>query len=348
MTTMTQQVLAVTIGVDTHVDVHVAAAVDAVGVVLGSASFPTTVRGYGALAAWAEHFGPVSTFGVEGTGSYGAGLTRYLRTAGYRVVEVDRPDRRTRRHAGKSDPVDAEAAARAALSGEASGTPKTRDGSVEMIRMLTLTRRSAVKARTTARNQLVALIRTAPHPLRAQLEGLSVRARIQRCARLRPGPLTDPTATCKYALQRLARRCQALEAEIAQLDTELAQLVTAAAPALVASFGIGVHTAAQLLITAGDNPHRLHSEAAFAHLCGAAPLPASSGRTTRHRLNRGGDRLANNALWRIAMVRLSHDPRTRAYADRRTKEGLSNKEILRCLKRAIAREVYRLLALDPT
>lgn len=348
MTTMTQQVLAVTVGVDTHTDVHVAAAVDAVGAILGTASFPTTARGYAALLRWAEAFGPVEGFGVEGTGSYGAGLARHLRTAGHRVVEVDRPDRKVRRLEGKSDPIDAEAAARATLSGKACGQPKTRDGDVEMIRMLRVARSSAVKARTTAANQIAALVTTAPSELlRDDLRGLRSRARIDRCATLRPGALTDPSAACKYALRQLARRCKALDTEISDLNTQLHALVTAAAPTLVAAFGIGVETAGQLLVTAGDNPHRLRSEAAFAHLCGVAPLPASSGRTTRHRLNRGGDRDANHALWRIAMVRLSHDPRTRAYAYKRTKEGLSKKETIRCLKRAIAREVYRLLPEQP-
>lgn len=343
MNTMTQQVLAVTVGVDTHADVHVAAAVDAVGVILGTASFAATARGYAALVCWARRWGPIERFGVEGTGSYGAGLARHLRGAGYRVVEVDRPDRKVRRLQGKSDPIDAEAAARATLSGKACGQPKTRDGDVEMIRMLRVARTSAVKARTAAANQVAALVTTAAEALRGELRVLRSRARIDRCAVLRPGELTDPTAACKYTLRQLARRCKTLDAEIIELDEQLAVLVTAAAPALVAAHGIGVETAGQLLVTAGDNPHRLRNESSFAHLCGVAPLPASSGRTTRHRLNRGGDRRANHALWRIAMVRLAHDPRTRAYADKRTNEGLSKKETMRCLKRAIAREVYRSL-----
>lgn len=340
---MTQQQRVVTVGVDTHADVHVAAALDTVGLIVGSASFPATGRGYAALTRWAEAFGAVEVFGVEGTGSYGAGLARFLRRAGHRVVEVDRPDRKTRRLHGKSDPVDAVAAARAALSGAANGQPKTRDGQVEMIRTLRVARASALKARTAAANQIAAVVTTAPETIRAELRGMRSRARIDRCAALRPGELGTPAAACKFTLRQLARRCKALDAEITLLDEHLARLVTAAAPALVAGYGIGVETAGQLLVTAGDNPRRLRNEAAFAHLCGVAPLPASSGRTTRHRLNRGGDRHANHALWCIAMVRLAHDPKTRAYADRRRKEGLSNKEIMRCLKRGIAREVYRLL-----
>jgi len=347
MNTMTQQVLAVTVGVDTHADTHVAAAVDAVGVILGTASFPATAGGYAALLGWAQRFGPVQRFGVEGTGSYGAGLARHLRAVGQQVVEVDRPDRKTRRLQGKSDPIDAEAAARAALSGKACGRPKTRDGDVEMIRILRVARGSAVKSRTMAANQIAALVTTAPEALRAQLRGLTGRRRVDRCAALRPGPMNDPTAACKFTLRQLARRCHALDTEVGDLNDQLAALVTAAAPALIASHGIGVETAGQRLITAGDNTDRLHSEASFAHLCGVAPLPASSGRTTRHRLNRGGDRAANHALWRIAMVRLAHDPRTRAYAAKRTKDGLSKKETMRCLKRAIAREVYRLLPQRP-
>lgn len=339
-----QQVLSVIVGVDTHLDTHVAAAIDGVGGLLGVASFNATERGYAALERWATSFGPVAKVGVEGTGAYGAGLIRFLRTAEHAVVEVDRPDRKTRRANGKSDPVDAEAAARAVLAGTASGTPKTRDGDVEMIRMLRVARRSAIKGRTQAANQLHSLITTAPAVVRTQLGDVAGIERIARCTNLRPGELWDPTAACKLSLRLLARRHFQLSAEIAVLDGHLDALVAAAAPALVAAFGVGTDVAGQLLVTAGDNPDRLHSEAAFAHLCGVAPLPASSGRTHRHRLNRGGDRAANHALWRIAMVRKAHhEPRTEAYFQRRRKEGLSDREIMRCVKRAIAREVYRLI-----
>jgi transposase len=265
------------------------------------------------------------------------------------VVEVDRPDRRTRRHQGKSDPVDAYAAAAAVLAGTASGTPKTRDGRVEAIRTLRIARRSAVKSRTQAINQLKAAVLTGPAELRESLRHLRRSELLDACRRFRPSssPLADlddpvPNAT-KSTLRRLARRITALQDEIKEIDAELAPLVAATAPKLLEIYGVGTEVAAQLLTSAGDNPERLHSEAAFASLCGVAPLPASSGRTVRHRLNRGGDRHANYALHVIALVRLAaHEP-TRAYARRRTAEGLSKPEIIRCLKRYIAREIHHAL-----
>jgi len=248
------------------------------------------------------------------------------------VVEVDRPDRKARRAKGKSDPLDAYAAARAALSGAASGCPKTRDGRVEAIRALRVARSGAVKARSQATNQLKALLVTAPAELREQLRQLSTTALIATCARLRPtGDIGDPEQATKTALRRLARRHQHLSEEVAEADTELKALVSATAPGLLALPGVGTEVAGQLLTTVGDNPDRLRSEAAFAHLCGVAPIPASSGRTHRHRLNRGGDRAANNALYIVVLGRLRYDARTRAYADRRTKQGLSKPEIIRCL-----------------
>jgi len=216
-----------------------------------------------------------------------------------------------------------------------------------MIRSLRVARRSALKARTQATNQLLALVLTSPEELRASLRGLSVPSLVRAAARFRPGPLVSPAAATKLALRHLARRYAALSAEIAELDRGLAMVVAEAAPALLALRGVGTDVAGALLVAAGDNPERLSSEAAFARLCGVAPLPASSGKTNRHRLNRGGDRIANNALWRIVLVRMSGDPRTRNYVERRTKEGLSKKEIIRCLKRYVAREVYRrLVGLD--
>ena len=333
----------VVVGVDTHADVHVAVVLSSLGALLGSRLVATTPAGFGELVDWARGFGPVRCFGVEGTGSYGAGLARHLGAAGHAVVEVDRPDRRTRRLKGKSDPVDAEAAARAVLAGTASGCPKAGDGRVEMIRSLRVARRSALKARTQATNQLLALVLTSPEELRASLRGMSLPRLVKVAARFRPGPLLDPAAATKLALRHLARRHAALSAEIAELDRALAQVASEAAPGLLALPGVGTDVAGALLVAAGDNPERLSSEAAFARLCGVAPLPASSGKTNRHRLNRGGDRIANNALWRIVLVRMSSDPRTRNYVERRTKEGLSKKEIIRCLKRYVAREVYRRL-----
>jgi transposase len=349
MTSMTSTRRVVTVGVDTHSDVHHAAVVDEVGRPLADAGFPTTPAGYRQLLAWAEQHGEVAAFGVEGTGAYGAALARELRAAGQRVFEVDRPDRRTRRQRGKSDPIDAYAAAAAVLSGAAGGTPKTRDGQVEAIRTLRVARRSAIKARTQAINQLKALVLTGPADLRQSLTGLTTRELLATCRRMRPGPgrLTDGpdlvTAATKTTLRRLARRITTLTEEIDDLDADLRPLVTRTAPALMAVYGVGTEVAAQLLTTAGDNPDRLRSEAAFAQLCGTAPLPASSGRTTRYRLNRGGDRQANYALHIIALVRLSSHPPTQAYAARRRSEGLSNLEIIRCLKRYIARGIHHVL-----
>ena len=329
-------------GVDTHADTHTAAVIDATGRALGAASFPVTAAGYRRLLGWLQSFGLLLVVGIEGTGSYGAGLARALREQHVALVEVDRPDRKTRRLAGKSDPIDALAAAHAALSGRAQGIPKSRDGAVEALRSLRVARRTLVSQRADLQRQIKTLLVTAPDPLRASMHALSDTELVVRCASLRPdtSALHTPAAATKYALRTLARRHRALTAEISDLDQAIAPLVTAICPALLELPGVGPDNAGQLLVTAGDNAQRLRSEAAFAMLCGAAPLPASSGRTTRHRLNRGGDRQANCALWRIALVRLRHDPRTRAYAARRTTEGLSKKEILRCLKRTIAREVY--------
>jgi transposase len=282
----------------------------------------------------------VARVGVEGTGTFGAGLARFLRAYGLPVVEVARPDRSSRRRRGKSDPIDAQAAARATLAGVATAIPKSREGQVEMIRVLRVARRGAMKARVAAAEQLYGVVCSAPEELRQPLLGLKTKALVAVCAALRPGPLTSTSAATKTTLRTLARRWQQLQAELDQLDTQLQELVTAVAPSLLALPGVGVETAGQLLVTAGDNPQRLRSEAAFAHLCGTAPIPASSGRTDRHRLNRGGDRQANNALWRIALVRMRCHPETRAYVERRTKQGLAKLDILRCLKRYIAREIY--------
>lgn len=345
MSTMAQSLVEVTGGVDTHKDTHTAAAVDAAGRLLGSAQFPATPAGYTALLAWLAGLGRVVLVGVEGTGAYGAGLARYLHRQGVALVEVDRPDRKTRRWQGKSDPVDAEAAARAALAARATGTPKHRDGRVEALRNLRVARRCAVAHRADIQRRIHALVVTAPEPLRRHLRVHSPTQLVDACAALRPdrNHPGDPTAATKIALRHLARRHQHLTTDIADLDTLITPLVTAINPGLLATHGVGPDVAGQLLVTAGDNPDRLRSEAAFAMLCGVAPLPASSGKTNRHRLNRGGDRHANCALWRIAITRLATDPRTRAYRDRRTTQGLSKPEIIRCLKRYIAREIYELL-----
>ena len=333
----------VTGGVDTHLDLNVAAALDPVGGLLGVAEFPTTLAGHRELLGWLSGFGPVARAGVEGTGSYGAGLARFLRAAGVEVVEVDRPNRQARRRSGKSDPLDAIEAARAALSGRACGAAKSRDGNVEAIRVLVVAKRSARSAKIQTLNQIRHLSFTAPDQLRQRLAGVSRQQLAARAAALRPPTVesADPVITAtKTALRILGRRVLALDAEKARIDALLATLVTPTAPQLLTVFGVGIDTAAELLVTAGDNPGRLRSEAAWAHLCGTAPIPSSSGKVTRYRLNRGGDRQANRALWGIVITRLGNDPRTRAYMARRLGEGRSKPEVIRILKRYVAREVY--------
>jgi transposase len=263
----------VTVGVDTHLDLHVAAVLDHTGRLLATQAFPASTRGYVALVTWAEGFGPVQRVGIEGTGTYGAGLARFVRAYGLEAVEVNRPDRSLRRRQGKSDPIDAQAAARATLAGVAATAPKTREGQVEMIRVLRVARRGALKARVAAAEQLYGVLYSAPEELRAPLLGLKTKTLVRVCAGMRPGPLTNPTAATTASLRTLARPWQQLQAELTQLDHQLQELVSAAAPTLVALPGVGVDTAGQLLVTAGDNPQRLRSEAAFAHLCGAAPSP---------------------------------------------------------------------------
>jgi transposase len=341
-------------GVDTHKGTHHAAVLAASGRLLGDRQFPASMEGHRALLDWMRSFGAIEAIGVEGTSSYGGALTRLLVEEGERVLEVNRPSRTARRLHGKSDQLDAEQAARAVLAGTATAVPKSKSGPVEAIRILRIARSTAVKARTQAMNALQSIIVTAPDTLREELIALRARTLITRCARLRPetGQLvtlaSDPermllTAT-KTALRDLAIRWQKLDTEIKQLTAAIGALVEHAAPQLTALHGVGTEIAGQLLITAGDNPERLTSEAAFAKLCGVAPQPASSGRTTgRHRLSRGGDRAANSALYLIAITRMRRHEPTLAYVARRTSEGLSKREILRCLKRFIAREVFAAL-----
>jgi transposase len=333
----------VTIGVDTHGELHVACALDQLGRCLATTRVATTPRGYRVLLAWARSLGEVEAFGVEGTGCYGAGLARFLTAHDQVVLEVNRPDRSARRRRGKSDPVDAEAAARAVLAGQATSIPKAGDHLVEMVRCLRVARTTAAKARTQTANALRALVVTAPAELREQLRDLPAARLASTAARLRPGPIATTTAATKLALRVLGERFQALDAELARVDAELDRLTTKAAPGLRQLCGVGPEIAGALLVAAGDNPERLHSEAAFSMLCGASPIPASSGKTVRHRLNRGGNRQANTALYRIVVVRLRWHPPTRAYLARRTKEGLSKREIIRCLKRYVAREVFAAL-----
>jgi transposase len=304
---------AITGGVDTHADVHVAAALDPVGGLLGVREFPVTAAGYAGLLGWLGGFGTVCLVGIEGTGSYGAGLARHMSAAGVRVVEVDRSDRQDRRRQGKSDPLDAVSAARAAQSGRARGAPEGRDGAVEAIRALMVAKRSARSERTQAINQARALIVTGPEDLRARFAAHGTADLVTDLSSLRPRPGAGRARGAPEGRH---------------------------APGLLALHGVGTDTAALLLVAAGDHPERLRSEAAWAHLCAAAPIPASSGKTKRHRLNPAGDRQANHALWRIVITRMSSHPPTRAYVERRTAEGLSKTEIIRCLKRYVARQVY--------
>lgn len=323
-------------GVDSHADtIHVAVVTDRGGQ-LADAEFLTTAAGYTAALAFLAAHGTIAAIGVEGTSSYGAGFTRAAREASLTVIEVNRPDKAERRRIGKSDPIDAYAAARAVISGRASSLPK--GDAVAGIRALHNAARSAVKARTAALNQIGHILISAPESVRAKYEALRGDRRIDALARLRV--CGDPILT---ALRSLAQRVKNLTTEHAALTTELDVLATRLNPGLRAAFGVGPDTAAQLLITAGDNPARLRTEASFAALCGAAPVPASSGKTNRHRLSRGGDRAANGALYRIALCRMRRDQRTRDYVARQVDAGRTKKEIIRLLKRAIAREIFRLL-----
>jgi transposase len=338
----------VIVGVDTHKDVHAAVAIDTLGARLGTTTIPVSVNGYRELEAWARSLGAIRAFGIEGTGSYGAGLSRFVREQGHTVFEVNRPDRQLRRRTGKSDTLDAESAARAVLSGRATALPKSGTSTVEMIRHLKVARDTAVKGRTQAMLTLKALIVGAPSMLRERLEALRGKMTLVRhLAALRPGPPTSTTASAETSLRAIARRWLALDEEIKGHDTHLEQLTRQCAPELVQAYGMGAGTAAEMLLLVGDNPQRVRSEAALAKLCGACPVPASSGKTSQHRLNRGGDRQANAALHRVVVVRTrSHAP-TLDYVRRRTAEGKGKPEIIRCLKRFVAREIFGYLCRTP-
>jgi transposase len=331
----------VTVGVDTHKHVHVAVAIGQVGEVLANITIPADRGGYEQLLSWARGYGPINRFGIEGTGSYGAGLVSYLRRHDQKIVEAGRPDRRDRRQRGKSDTLDAENAARAALAQNATAIPRRAEGTSEMLRQIKIARDLAVKARTSTIIALKALIVTAPDELRQELQPLTKAKLRERCAGLRPGAVTTPLAATKHSLRALARRWLLLDSEIADHDEIVDELTQAAAPRLREAFGIGPDIAAEMLILGGDRPaERLKSEAAFAKLCGAAPIPASSGMKQRHRLNPAGHRQANSALYRAVIVRMRFHPATVAYVKRRTQEGKTNREIIRCLKRYLAREIY--------
>jgi transposase len=359
----------ITGGVDTHLEFHVAAAKDALGRTLGTKKFPATPTGFTALLDWLTGFGPLTLVGVEGTGSYGAGLTTHLTGHDIAVVEVNRPNRQKRRRNGKSDPADAIAAAAAAQAGEDTATPKTRTGPIESIRALRITRDHLVTARTAAINALKALIVTAPHELRESLRGLATTAQVRHCATLdhavlpapRPGSkaraqaaaelaasLLDSDTAVRAALAELARVIGLHDTRVADLDTVLDALLRRVAPTTIALHGLGPQTVGQLLTTAGEHPDRLHGEAAFATLTGTAPQDASSGKQEHHRLSRAGDRQANAALYHVIITRLSSHEPTRAYMADRLRPGtkMTKKHLIRCLKRYLAREIYPRLMAD--
>ena len=343
MTTLARQI---TGRVDTHFDVHVAAALDERGALLGVESFETTPAGYDKLLTWLRSFGTVELLGVEGTGSYGAGLTRHLHAESIRVVEVHRPNRQHRRRHGKSDPEDAISVARAAQGDDATGEAKSRDGYVEAMRVLRVARASARKARTQALNQMRSLISTSPDCVRVDLRHPNVYRMLERAASYRPGTKRDLASINKLTLRMLAKSAIELEVEVTEIDAILKALVNDTAPALAALSGVGTDVASALPVAAGDNPERLCNEASFAHLCGTSPIDASSGKNQRHRLNRSGDRQANSALWHVVITRMVSDPRTREYIARRTTEGQTKKEAIRCLKRYVAREVFNNLPME--
>ena len=345
MTIVENPTITVTGGVDTHLEFHVAAAVDANGGVLGVDTFDVTTAGYRRLVAWLAGFGEIVKVGVEGTGSYGAGLARHLAGKGIDVVEVDRPNRQARHRAGKTDAVDAIAAARAALTGTATGLPMSRTGTIEAIRVITVARRSAGDEWISILNQMRHLVFCAPDQIRARFLDLSPIKLVRTAAALKPRRSSGDIVryTTLATLRELGRRALFVRDQKMRLAAEMRPLIRQVAPELLAIDGVGFDVAARLLIAAGDNPHRIRSEAAWAHLCGVAPISVSSGKIQRHRLNRGGNRQANSAIYRIMLTRMAHDERTRAYIARRTAEGKTMGEIARMLKRYIAREVYKAL-----
>lgn len=341
MTATPPQTTRVIGGVDTHADTIHVAAIDDLGRELGDREFPTTPAGYRDAMAYLIGYGTLSVIGIEGTSSYGTGLTRAAGAAGIAVREVTRPDRAMRRMRGKSDPIDAYAAAHAVLSGRAEAAPK--DEAIDAIRALHVARNSAVKARTAAMNQIHHMLITAPAPIREKYRALKDKPLVTALAGCRPGTQEPTTRAVLHALKTLAQRHQFLTTQADDLQAQLEDLTRSANPHLLSIRGVGPTTAAQLLITAGGNPDRLRTEASFAALCGTAPVPASSGKTTRHRLSRGGDRAANSALHTIATNRMTSDPRTRDYVARHREKERGTPEILRMLKRAIAREIFKSL-----
>ena len=334
----------VVIGVDTHVLTHTAAVVNAgTGGVLAELTVQATAAGYAELVELADQHSGLRAWAIEGTGGHGAGLTRHLQQRGEVVVELDRPERAQRRHGAKSDPLDAVRAAREALSRTRLGTPRSA-GDRQALSVLLAARRSAVDASTDAARQLFSLVIAAPEPIRVRFRGMKLPAMLRLAAGLRLRPSWDlETTTTVTVLRTLARRALTLTAEAAEHERAILAIVRSMRPDLLEQTGVGPIVAATVLC-AWSHPGRVRSEAAFAMLAGTAPIPATSGQTVnRHRLNRHGDRQLNRALHVVALSRLRYDDRTRAYADRRTRQGRSHRDVIRCLKRYIARDLYRLL-----
>jgi transposase len=334
------------VGVDTHKQAHTAAMVDRLGGVGETFEFSADPSGYRSVLGRVEAHGRVRVWAVEGTGSYGAGLTGFLQDCGERVVEVERPGRPARRNGAKSDAIDAIRAARQVLASKDLIEPR-RGGEREAVRVLLATRNGAVVARTKALNGLQALVVTAPERLRSRLRGLSTAQLTRQASRLRLSaaqPIEDQ-ATVR-AMRACARRAIACGQEADELEAELKRILTDQVPHLLAEPGVGPISAAAIYL-AWSHHGRIRNDAAFAALAGVAPIPASSGQTTRHRLNRGGDRQLNRALHTITLSRLSCHPETKTYATRRLTEGKTSREIRRCLKRHLARRIYKLLEHTP-
>ncbi|NMR31850.1 IS110 family transposase [Crystallibacter degradans] len=334
-------------GVDTHTDTHTLAILTAQGGTVLTQTFTADMHGYADLITALRAAGHVAVVGVEGTNSYGAGLTRALRGAGYAVKEVLRPARQVRRMRGKSDPIEAIEAARTVISGHGVSDAKDTQTATESLRFLLTARAQLISTMTALGNSITSMLITAPETVRAKYRGLATPALIKRLTASRPGEQCDsPHTAALHAMRQLARAREDASSKAEHLEQQMRQLLATHYPQVLAIYGAGTIVAAQLVVTAGGNPQRIRNEAAFASLCGVAPIPASSGRTNRHRLNRGGDRRGNSALHRITLIRMQRDKRTQDYVARRTREGKSTKEIMRCLKRAIAREVYRALTAE--
>lgn len=336
-------------GIDTHQDLHAAAVVSGNGMLLGTEFFSTTRAGYRTMLRWFRSHGELLRVGVESTGTYGAGITRHLALAGVPVLEVTGPDPAQRRSKGKDDTLDAVAAAQAALTGQRVQVAKDRSGAVEALRVLRTTRKTAIKCRRATLQQLHNTIVAAPDEVRDQVRNLTRMQLLRTSAGWRPDLLgyRDPVVATRISLKSLARRTLELNDEIAELERLIEPLVRELAPPLLELEGVGTESAGEFIVTAGENPDRLRSEASFSMLCGACPIPASSGKIQRHRLNRGGNRQANSALHMVVMCRMRTDDRTKTYVARRLAEGLSKREIMRCLKRYLAREVYKVLTASP-